>query len=549
MKRFVRFYVTAPCISSLLLMMVLLAPAVWSSPYFALEPLDTSSPRATMESFQRYSNAYARALLFPEEVSYSADGAMARAIRCFDLSEVAPILADNIGREAVLLLSEILNRISIPALEDIPDRDEVRKDELERWYIPLTGITLHRVQEGDRKNEFLFTPETMRRLSRYYEEVRHLPVREGAFENIYEASVSAARGALSHTILKNLPSSARQRFFGQTIWQWGGLTATLAVCAVLLWLIWINYKKLRISQTGNQWSFKLMAFPLLAIGVLFVARYATQTLFNISGTTNNFTLILLHGVFLTLLSWIAYVVCNILMFILISASRQKENLLNVDFTRLLFRLISIIIIFAIWYWGGLDFGLPVNAVFASAGIAGVALALAARESLANFFGGISILFDGPFKTGDFIVLDTGERGEVKSIGMRSTRLLTLDGILITIPNSIITNAKIINESAPYPHFRVRLAVGVAYGSDLDQVETVLTDIAKTCDLVRTDPPPVARVRTFGDSSIDFELLAWAIRPHDRGRVIHDLSKAIDRQFAEAGIVIPFPQRDVHLEGE
>ncbi len=522
---------------------------VWSSPYFALEPLDTSSPRATMESFQRYSSAYGKALFFPEKVSYTTEAAMARALLCFDLREVAPILAENVGRESVLLLSEILNRIEVPALDDIPNRDEVRRDELELWYIPLSGITLHRVSEGDRKNDFLFTPETVRRLSRYYDEVRHLPVRVGALENIYEASRYSAGGVISQTLIDSLPSQMRHSFFGQALWQWAGLAATVSLAAVLLWLIWIRYKKMRRNRTENQWPLKMLAYPLLAIGVSFVARNITHTHLNISGTVNNFTLFLLHGLFLILLSWTAYVVCNIVMHAITTASRNKENLLNIDFINLLFRVISAILIFAIWYWGGLDFGLPVNAVFASAGIAGVALALAARESLANFFGGISILFDGPFKTGDFIVLDTGERGEVKSIGMRSTRLLTLDGILIVIPNSVITNTKIVNESAPYPHFRVRVAVGVAYGSDLGLVETVLTDIAKSCKMVRTDPPPQARLRVFGDSSIDFELLAWAIQPHDRGRVIHDLSKAIDKRFAEEGITIPFPQRDVHLQEE
>ena len=87
-------------------LLVLVSPAL-SSPYFALEPLDTSSPRATMESFQRYANAYGKALITPEAVSFSPEAAMARAVRCFDLSEVAPILAENVGRESVLLLSEI----------------------------------------------------------------------------------------------------------------------------------------------------------------------------------------------------------------------------------------------------------------------------------------------------------------------------------------------------------------------------------------------------------------------------------------------------------
>ena len=534
---------------SLVFLILLFTSPAWSSPYFALEPLDTSSPRATMDSFQRYASAYGTSLHSPDSVSFTPEAAMARAIHCFDLSEVAPILADSIGRESVLLLSEILNRIPVPDPDEIPDRDEVLKNELERWYIPLTGITLHKVSKGERKNEFLFTPETIRRLSRYYEEVRHLPAREGVLENIYEASLYASGGVLSQSFIDSLPAPVRQRYVGLTLWQWVGLAVTFVCGAILLWIIWINYKKLRSSPAGEKWPVKLLAYPLLSLGVSLAARYLTQTQLSISGTVNNITLIFLHGLFLMFLSWTVYAVSNIIMHALIAAGRDKENLLNIDFINLLFRVVSTLVIFGIWYWGGLDFGLPVNAVFASAGIAGVALALAARESLANFFGGLSILFDGPFKTGDFIVLDTGERGEVKSIGMRSTRLLTLDGILITIPNSVITNAKIINESAPYPHFRARLAIGVAYGSDLELVEKVLTDTATNCELVRTDPPPVARIRTFGDSSIDFELLAWAIRPHDRGRLIHDLSKAIDKRFEEEGITIPFPQRDVHLPQE
>ncbi len=537
------------CLSIHVFLLLLFTAPAWSSVYFALEPMDTSSPRATMESFQRYATAYGKSLHSPDAVSFAPEAAMARAIRCFDLSEVAPILAENIGRESVLLLSEILNRIPLPAPEEIPDRDEMLKDELERWYIPLTGITLHRVSEGDRKNEFLFTPETIRRLNRYYEEIRHLPAREGVLENIYEASLSASEGGLSQGFIDSLPAPVRLRYLGLTVWQWVGLVATFICVAVLLWILWIRYRKLRTSSGGEKWPPKLIAFPLLALGVSLAARYVTQTQLSISGTVNSFTLIVLHGLFLTFLSWAVYVVSNIIMHAIIAAGRDKENLLNIDFINLLFKVVSTLMIFGIWYWGGLDFGLPVNAVFASAGIAGVALALAARESLANFFGGLSILFDGPFKTGDFIVLDSGERGEVKSIGMRSTKLLTLDGVLITIPNSVITNAKIVNESAPYPHFRARLAVGVAYGSDLELVETVLTDVATKCELVQKDPPPIARIRTFGNSSIDYELLAWAIRPRDRGRLIHELSMAIDKRFAEEGITIPFPQRDVHLQQE
>jgi small-conductance mechanosensitive channel len=98
----------------------------------------------------------------------------------------------------------------------------------------------------------------------------------------------------------------------------------------------------------------------------------------------------------------------------------------------------------------------ITPLIASAGIAGAAIAFAAKDTIANFFGGISLFMDKPFKIGDYVILDQGERGEVVEIGIRSTRIKTRDDVLITIPNSIISNTKIINESAPVPKFRLRI---------------------------------------------------------------------------------------------
>ncbi len=191
----------------------------------------------------------------------------------------------------------------------------------------------------------------------------------------------------------------------------------------------------------------------------------------------------------------------------------------------------------------------VTPLLASAGIAGVAVALAAKETLSNFFGGITILLDQPYRVGDFIILDSGERGQVAEIGLRSTRILTRDDVQISIPNSIITNTKVINESAPEPRFRVRIKVGVAYGTDVDQVEEVLLTVARDNALVVPEPEPRVRFRTFGDSSLDFELLCWAHKPHDKGKLIHELNRGIYKAFDQARIVIPFPQRDVYVHSQ
>ncbi len=183
----------------------------------------------------------------------------------------------------------------------------------------------------------------------------------------------------------------------------------------------------------------------------------------------------------------------------------------------------------------------------SAGVLGLALGLAAKDSLANLFSGIFIIADAPYKKGDFINLDSGERGMVTDIGLRSTRLLTRDDIEVTVPNAVIGNAKITNESAgPWLKHRLRVKVGVAYGSDLDQVEAILMDIATSHPDVCDDPEPRVRFRTFGDSSLDLELLAWVERPVLRGRVLHELNCEVYKRFNAEGVKIPFPQRDVHL---
>jgi small-conductance mechanosensitive channel len=203
---------------------------------------------------------------------------------------------------------------------------------------------------------------------------------------------------------------------------------------------------------------------------------------------------------------------------------------------------GLMIAFSVW-------NINITPLLASAGIVGVAVALAAKDTLSNFFGGISVFVDRPYKIGDYIVLETGERGEVIDIGIRSTRIKTRDDILISIPNSIIANTKIINESAPVPNFRVRIPIGVAYGSDIDLVEKLLIEIALKNDNVLNDPPPRVRFRQFGASSLNFELLCWAKEPALRGRTIHELNTAIYKTFNSEGIKIPFPQMDVHFYKE
>ncbi len=193
-------------------------------------------------------------------------------------------------------------------------------------------------------------------------------------------------------------------------------------------------------------------------------------------------------------------------------------------------------------------GIDGTAWLASAGIVGIAVGFAAQDTLANLISGISIVGDAPYKIGDYIVLDTGERGIVTRLGIRSTRLLTRDDVEVSIPNAVIGNAKITNESGgPWIKHRIRVPVGVAYGSDTEQVVSLLEKVAQDNPGIIDNPAPRVRMRAFGAHSLDFELLGWIDHPELRGRVRHELLLEIDRSFREHGVIIPFPQRDVHIK--
>jgi len=186
-----------------------------------------------------------------------------------------------------------------------------------------------------------------------------------------------------------------------------------------------------------------------------------------------------------------------------------------------------------------------TAWLASAGVVGIAVGFAARDTLANLFAGFFIIADAPYKLGDYIVLETGERGEITKVGIRSTRLITRDDVEITVPNSAMANSKVYNESGgKWVKFRIRIKVGVAYGSDVDEIVDLLTRIAAEHETVCADPTPRVRMRGFGDSSLDFELLCWVNHPAERGLVTHELYMAIYKALNQAGIEIPFPQRDL-----
>ena len=199
------------------------------------------------------------------------------------------------------------------------------------------------------------------------------------------------------------------------------------------------------------------------------------------------------------------------------------------------------------YFVFLSWDININGILASAGVLGVVLGLAAKDTVSNFFAGIFLLADAPFKEGDYILLETGERGFVTQMGLRSTRFMTRDDIEITIPNSVIATSKIVNESGgPEETERVRITMLIAYGSNIDKAKEVLTDVASKNNNVLKNPAPRVRFREFADHGIRIQLLFWIHKPESRGRTVDAVNTEIYKEFSRNNIIIPYPTMEVLL---
>ncbi len=252
----------------------------------------------------------------------------------------------------------------------------------------------------------------------------------------------------------------------------------------------------------------------------------------------------------TILIWL-FVVMKVLILSMEWASQKTSNPLLQQKTLPLFNNLGKIAIglFGI-YFIFLSWDININGILASAGVLGVVLGLAAKDTVANFFAGIFLMADSPFKEGDYILLDTGERGYVKQMGIRSTRFMTRDDIEITIPNSVIAASKIVNESGgPGETERVRITLHVAYESDIDDVKALLISIALGNENVLKAPEPRVRFREFADNGLKLQLLFWIHKPEIRGRTVDAVNTEIYKQFSQNNISIPYPTMKVILPRE
>jgi MscS family membrane protein len=326
-----------------------------------------------------------------------------------------------------------------------------------------------------------------------------------------------------------------------------GLVLAVLVSGIIRWL-----KKKAVATATQLDDIILLAVgtPLI-IAIIAGSVYFALTRFElVPESLGGFSTVqVINAVFVLLGAWITSVFFkNLIRTYGAAITERKETDLN--------RLIPIFLVvvrYLIWFVAFLlilaVFEIDITVFLAGAGIAGIALALAAQDILSNFLGGAIIAIDKPFRIGDRVRIDTFF-GDIVAIGGRSTRIKTLDNQIVTIPNATVAKDVVINYALPDTSLKIRIPFSVAYGSDMDEVTAILLDIAREAaektSWVITDPAPSVYFLEFGESGLNGQFLIWTGN-YDYDWDIKDwVIRRIARRFKEANIEIPFRQLDVWM---
>jgi small-conductance mechanosensitive channel len=190
-------------------------------------------------------------------------------------------------------------------------------------------------------------------------------------------------------------------------------------------------------------------------------------------------------------------------------------------------------------------GFQLGTLLAASAVLAVGIGFGLQNIAQNFISGIILLIEQPVRHGDFVKVG-GTLGTVDDIGLRATHIVTRDAVTIIVPNSALITAEVINHSRPTTQLRIRIAVGIAYGTDLEVANRVLLDVAAASPRVLKEPPPEVRFEEFGESALQFSLLCWIEQAREDLRVASDLRFALDRALRDAKIEVPFPQHEVRM---
>lgn len=230
-----------------------------------------------------------------------------------------------------------------------------------------------------------------------------------------------------------------------------------------------------------------------------------------------------------------------------SITKKTESQLGKEFLPLIEKIVFIFIFLTGLIIVLKHFNYDILSLITALGVTSLAIGLAAKDTLANMISGFTLMLDRPFRVGDRVQLASGEIGDVVEIGLRSTRIKTLDSNVLVVPNTELVNTKVINQCYPDKTIRGRIKIGIAYRSDIDKAKQVMLDIARSHKQVLKEPVPFVLFTEFGDSALILLMFYWVYNCFDLFVIQDEINSQIKKRFEQEGIEIPYPVRTVYVK--
>ncbi|MGD1808481.1 mechanosensitive ion channel family protein [Dapis sp. BLCC M126] len=435
-----------------------------------LRPPATNSPRATLSGFMRNMNEAYQLIQEAEEQSkkegglwhsravkekgQKAEWALRRAVDTLNLVDIPPISRQDIGTEYALMLKEVLDRLKLPKGNNIPSRKDVEQEDLKRWEIPGTEIAIMLVEEGFNVNEFLFSPETVKRIRNFYQLTEKVPYYESnswkTSPEFYNFYITTPGYLLPPKWNSWLPKWTSKLIRGQTIWQW----FSLGVISSMLFFSILGVAFLLrqyINTTNEQKKAWLgLLLPTFTLWVGETWELLMDKSINITGQLLDNLLKLSTVIQGGVLAWLAFMVFNAIASTIISNMPADNKSLEAIIARNGIRILGVMAALTVFYTTSKQIGVAVGPIIASFGISSIAIGLGVKPYIENIVGGLTLFVNRPMNIGDFCELG-GVTGTVEDIGLRSTLIRTVDRKLIYVPNTVVSTSQIVNHSQRDKH--------------------------------------------------------------------------------------------------
>lgn len=533
-----------------------------------MTPADTSSPRATLGSFLDNMNlAYAYVheahevekttetiLVHAPEVKHLialAEAHFQQASQCLDLSGIPRLFRMDKAYESALLLKEILDRVELPPDEEIPGAAYAHGPEKNApWRIPGTSLRLSRMEDGPHEGKYLFSAETESHLATYYQKVKQLPYRQGATPGFYDFYSRNPGTLYPPRWAELLPTWMMADLADQALWQWGALLLLF----VGIFLLFLG----AVRGTGKELDRVFPAFrpvmhfipPVTAVVVSFAASHVVDDVINITGipllvVLGGFNVIRWFG-----LAWATFLTGDLVAEILISSPSIERGGVDASLVQTLTRLVSLGLALAVLVRGAESMGVSLIPIVTGFGVVGLAFSLAAKPTVENIIGGITLFADRTVRVGEYCRFND-TIGKVLHIGLRSTRILDRDRSIVSVPNADFSQLHLVNLSRrKMIPFETKLQL--QYETTPEQLRFVLSRVKDMLELHPDVDASNHRVKVhlaqLGEFSLDVHVKAYTLTGDwDRFQEIREeLLFSILNILDDLKVSLAFPTRTHHI---